>query len=216
MKKIVLRNKYNEYLSTKKNISNIEVFGNDDVKFNLHIDNDVYTIWFAEIEDYKMPVVFLCNPKESELRKPHQLYLKKSELMHLCLSVREDISVKTQNYKDIIDYTLKRIVKLLSLNENEEIKEFRKEFLYFWNQSSSNKEKVNLYIGTSSRAKKLNVYNKKSTLIIHDPDIDVNSAFKEKLKEDSSIAIYVPLVNSGKILPLVHLIDLNSTLFLFD
>lgn len=201
MKKIVLRNKYNEYLSTKKNISNIEVFGNDDVKFNLHIDNDVYTIWFAEIEDYKMPVVFLCNPKESELRKPHQLYLKKSELMHLCLSVREDISVKTQNYKEIIDYTLKRIVKLLSLNENEEIKEFRKEFLYFWNQSSSNKEKVNLYIGTSSRAKKLNVYNKKSILIIHDPDIDVNSAFKEKLKEDSSIAIYVPLVNSGKIIP---------------
>lgn len=201
MKRIVLLNKYSEYLSTKKNISDIEIFENNDIKFNLHIDNDVHTIWLAEIEDYKMPVVFLCNPKQSELRKPHQLYVKKFELMHLCLSVREDISVKTQNYKDIMDYTLKRIVKLLSLNENEEIKEFRKEFLYFWNQYSSNKEKVNLYIKTSPRAKKLNVYNKKGILIIHDPDIDVNSVFKEKLKEESSIAIYIPLVNSGKVIP---------------
>jgi hypothetical protein len=147
-----------------------------------------------------MPVVFLCNPKEGQI-KPHQMLYKKAKLMHLCLSVRDDISVKNQNYKEVMDYTLRRVIRLLSLNEEEEQREFRKEFLFFWNQVSVNEEKANIYLYSSKLINKLNVYKKKNTLTFIDNNISLNNAFKDKLEPELIDAIYIPLINSNKVMP---------------
>ncbi len=201
MKKIASHNKYSQYLSMCSNISSVEVLETGSIKCNLLINNDIYSILLMGLDEHRMPIVLLCDPKEGEAKKPHQMHLKKSELILLCLSVRDDISVKNRNYKEIIDYTLKRVVRLLSLNEAEERREFRKEFLYFWNKASVNKEKVNLYINTSKQAKKLFVYKKKQSLIIYDNNVEVNSVFKKDFIPNSLDAIYIPLINSSRIMP---------------
>jgi len=153
------------------------------------------------LDDHKMPVVFLCNPEEGVTRKPHQLHLKKAELIHLCLSVRDDISVKNQSYKEILDYTLIRVNRLLSLSDVEERREIRKEFLYFWNKVSVNDKKVDLFINSSKTAKNLQIFKTKKSLIVYDSDICVNSTFKEKWTKESTDVIYIPLINSSKIMP---------------
>lgn len=201
MKKIALHNKYSRYLSMHKNVSDVEIIGTGGVKFNLHIDNDIYPILITDLSDYRMPMVFLCNPKEIGEKRSHQLNLKKSELIYLCLSVRDDISVKNRDYKEIIDYTLKRITRLLSLNEAEEFKEFRKEFLYFWNKVAVNEEKVQLYIDTPKTSKRLDVYRENKSIVICDNGIKINNIFKKKLQLESLDAIYIPLVNSSRIMP---------------
>lgn len=201
MKKIALHNKYSKYLSTCRNVSAIEVLETGDVKCNLHINDDIYSILLMDLVDYKMPIVFLCDPKRGETKKPHHLYLKKAELIHLCLSVRDDISVKNRNYKEIIDYTLKRVERLLSLSEAEERREFRKEFLYFWNKAAMNENKVELYINTSNIVKKLGVFKNKDVLIVYDDSVEVNKSFKDKLKPERLEAIYIPLINSSRIMP---------------
>lgn len=201
MRKIVLRNKYSEYLSICKNVSDIEVLQTGDIKCNLRINDDVFSILLMNLEDYKMPIVFLCDPKMDDAKKPHHLHLRKSKLIYLCLSVRDDISVKNKNYKEIIDYTLKRVEKLLTLNEVEELREFRREFLYFWNKVATNKKKIELYIDSSSITKKLSVFKNKETSIVYDENIEVNESFKKGLVSERLESIYIPLINSSKIMP---------------
>ncbi len=200
MKKIALHNKYSEYLSTCKNVSDIEVFPTGDIKCNLLVKDDIFSILLMNLEDYKMPTVVLCDPNKDKAKKPHHIYIRQYNLMLLCLSVRDDISVKNKDYKEIIDYTLKRVKKLLSLDKAEELKEFRKEFLYFWNKVSTNK-KIELYIDSSNKVKKLNVFKNKHASIVFDKDIEVNESFKKELVSENTDSIYIPLINSSKIMP---------------
>ncbi|MBN4074441.1 ThiF family adenylyltransferase [bacterium AH-315-E09] len=201
MKKTVLQNKYSEYLSSLDVIDSVEVFESGDVQCDVLIGEELYSILLFSLSDNKLPIVLLCNPKEGKAQKPHQLHLIKEKLIHLCLSVREDISVKNSNYKEILDYTLKRIIRLLSLTDDEERREFRKEFLYFWNKISSNKERVELFINTSSAVKKLSVNRKKNVLLLADPSVNFNHTFIDKAEPEILNAIYIPLVNSSRILP---------------
>lgn len=201
MKKIVSHNKYSQYLSTFKNINSIEVLETGDVKFDLHLESGVYSLLFVGLTDYKMPVVFLCNPEDGITRKPHQLHLQKRELIHLCLSVRDDISVKNKSYKEIVDYTITRVERLLSLSDTEELREFRKEFLYFWNKVSINDKKVELYIETSKVAKKLHLFKMNKSLIAYDSELSINGNFREKWTKQSKEILYIPLINSSKIMP---------------
>lgn len=201
MKKIVLHNKYSDYLSSLDNVNNIEVLETDDVKCELIVNGEVYSILFMCLNDYKLPLVWLCNPKEGEARKPHQLYLRKHGLIHLCLSVREDVSVKNPGYKKILDYTIKRVIRLLSLSEAEEEREFRKEFLYFWNEASVNKNKSRIFIESSSSVKKLSVLEKKETLVIFEPNIKLNDKYINECNQLDLEGFYIPIINSKSILP---------------
>ncbi len=201
MKKIVSHNKYSRYLSSLDNVSNVEVFESGDVKCELLVKGEVFSILLMSLNDYKMPIVYLCKPKESEARKPHQLYLRKYGLIHLCLSVREDISVKNPGYKKILDYTLMRVIRLLSLSESEEQREFRKEFLYFWNEASRNKRKAKLFVESSTSLKKLTFFVKKNTLIAIEPETQLNKYFLKECSLDVSEGLHIPLINSKGVLP---------------
>ena len=131
--KIALQNKYIEYLKELNRISNVEVFEAGIIKFTYRINEKEYSFLFASLDEYKLPCVLLCNSKDEISNKPHMLYLDKNELFYLCLSIREDISVRNKDYREIINYTLIRIEKLMTMSHEEERREFIKEFLYFWN-----------------------------------------------------------------------------------
>jgi len=201
MHKIVSHSKYSQYLSSCKNVNNVNRLESGDITFDLYVNGESYSIMFFSLSDYNMPSVYLCNPKEGDSIKPHQLYMRKYGLIHLCLSVRDDISVKNKGYKEIIDYTLTRISRLLSLSESEEEKEFRKEFLYFWNDTSTNKEKVPIYIESSKKLKKLKVLSKKDNVTITDHNIEFNAYFAKGYNETQSECFYIPIRNSKGIVP---------------
>ena len=201
MRKTVLPNKYAQYLEICKNIKSVQTFETGDVSFEIEVNGEQYSIMLMALSDYKMPIVYLCNPKDGESNKPHQQYIRKYDLVHLCLSVRDDISVKNKDYREIIDYTLARVLTLLSLSEQEEEKEFRKEFLYFWNYMATNKEKVALYIDTSNAAKRLCIHHEKEKMIVLDPIIELNSYFLKKYSLSQTECLYIPVVNTKGILP---------------
>ncbi len=205
MKKIVSHksNKYSIYLSSLRKVRNVEVLESGNVQFDLKIDDEEYTLLFLGLSDYKMPTVFLSNPDEGATKKPHRLYLKKSDLLHLCLSVKDDISVRNYDYEQIIDYTLKRIEKLLTLSDSEEEREYRKEFLYFWNCASSNEQEVEIFINSEAVLKELSVFkhNKKSKMCISDNEIDLNQVFMSDYTRQDMPCIYLPIRNVSGILP---------------
>lgn len=199
--KIALQNKYIEYLKELDRISNVEVFEAGIIKFTYRINEKEYSFLFASLDEYKLPCVLLCNSKDEISNKPHMLYLDKNELFYLCLSIREDISVRNKDYREIINYTLIRIEKLMTMSHEEERREFRKEFLYFWNKCAENKNKIQLYINSSSQIKVLKPYNKKDIDIYIDDDININDIFlKQDCKTKKSV-IYIPLINSNLIMP---------------
>lgn len=199
--KIALQNKYIEYLKELNRISNVEVFEAGIIKFTYSINEKEYSFLFASLDEYKLPCVLLCNSKDEISNKPHMLYLDKNELFYLCLSIREDISVRNKDYREIINYTLIRIEKLMTMSHEEERREFRKEFLYFWNKCAENKNKIQLYINSSSQIKVLKPYNKKDIDIYIDDDININDIFlKQDCKTKKSV-IYIPLINSNLIMP---------------
>lgn len=199
--KIALQNKYIEYLKELDRISNVEVFEVGIIKFTYRINEKEYSFLFASLDEYKLPCVLLCNSKDEISNKPHMLYLDKNELFYLCLSIREDISVRNKDYREIINYTLIRIEKLMTMSHEEERREFRKEFLYFWNKCAENKNKIQLYINSSSQIKVLKPYNKKDIDIYIDDDININDIFlKQDCKTKKSV-IYIPLINSNLIMP---------------
>ena len=199
--KIALQNKYIEYLKELNHISNVEVFEAGIIKFTYRINEKEYSFLFASLDEYKLPCVLLCNSKDEISNKPHMLYLDKNELFYLCLSIREDISVRNKDYREIINYTLIRIEKLMTMSHEEERREFRKEFLYFWNKFAENKNKIQLYINSSSQIKVLKPYNKKDIDIYIDDDININDIFlKQDCKTKKSV-IYIPLINSNLIMP---------------
>ena len=199
--KIALQNKYIEYLKELDRISNVEVFEAGIIKFTYRINEKEYSFLFASLDEYKLQCVLLCNSIDEISNKPHMLYLDKNELFYLCLSIREDISVRNKDYREIINYTLIRIEKLMTMSHEEERREFRKEFLYFWNKCAENKNKIQLYINSSSQIKVLKPYNKKDIDIYIDDDININDIFlKQDCKTKKSV-IYIPLINSNLIMP---------------
>lgn len=199
--KIALQNKYIEYLKELDSVSNVEVFGVGIIKFRYRISEKDYDFLFVVLDEYKLPSVMLCKPKDEISNKPHMLYLDKNELFYLCLSIRDDISIRNKNYKEIINYTLIRIEKLMTMNYEEEKREFRKEFLYFWNKCTVNKDKIQLYIKSSLQVKLLEVYEKKSTDMFIDKDININEIFLDRSRKTKKKGIYIPLINSNLIMP---------------
>lgn len=202
--KTVLQNKYIEYLKTIKDISNVELFEAGTIKFRYKINEEFYDFLFLGLDEYKLPSVMMCNPKQEISEKPHLLQLKKNELFYLCLSVRDDVSIRNKDYKDIINYTLARIVKLINMGPEEERREFRKEFIYFWNKCSTNKEKIKLYINSSSQVKLLESYKKKNIDMFVDKDIVINKVFLNGYEKKKNNIIYIPLINSNIIMPPVN------------
>lgn len=199
--KIALQNKYIEYLEELDCISNVEVIETDIIKFRYKISGKDYDFLFAALDEYKLPSVMLCKSKEQISNKPHMLYLDKNELFHLCLSIRDDISVRNKDYKEIINYTLIRIEKLMNMNNEEEKREYRKEFLYFWNKCAKNKNTIQLYINSSSQVKLLKAYEKNDTYIYVDEDININKIFLKRDNKIKKSVIYIPIINSNLIMP---------------
>lgn len=199
--KIALQNKYIEYLKELDSISNVEGFEKGIIKFRYRISEKDYDFLFASLDEYKLPMVILCNPKDEISNKPHMLYSHKNELFYLCLSIRDDISVRNKDYKEIINYTLFRIEKLMTMNYEEEKREFRKEFIYFWNKCTANKNKIQLYIKSSLQVKLLESYDKKNTDMFIDKDICINEIFLDVDRKINKMVIYIPLINSNLIMP---------------
>lgn len=203
MNKTVLpkTNKYSRYLCSCNETSNVELMDTKDIKFDLDVRGERYSLMFSCLSDYKLPIVFLCNPEKGMHRKPHQLHLRKANLIYLCLSIRDDISVRNNDYTKIIDYALERITKLLLMSESDERREFRKEFLYFWNGVSKNTERIKLYLNSSTIAKRLDIVSKKESYLITDSQVILNSFAKEHCKATTIDTLYIPFINNGTILP---------------
>lgn len=214
--KTVLHNKYSSYLESIECISNVEVWEDGSIKFTLKLNSELYNLIFCWIDEYTLPKVLLCNTEEAP--KPHYMQVKKNELFLLCLSVREDISIRNKTYKEIIDYTIIRIKRLLTMNEEEEKREFRKEFLYFWNSNSKNKNKIQLYANTSNKVKMLKSYEKKNMLTFIDDDIKLNGTFFNKYTEKSYQVLYIPLINSNIVMPPIenHKWNVNTIKEIFN
>lgn len=199
--KTVLQNKYIEYLKELDCISNVEVFEAGIIKFTYRINEEEHSFLFASLDEYKLPCVLLCNPKDEISKKPHMLDIDKNELFYLCLSIREDISIRNKDYRQIINYTLIRIEKLMTMSSDEEKREYRKEFLYFWNKCAKNKNKIQIYVNSSSQIKVLRTYNNKENDIYIDDNININNIFLEQYSKTKKSVIYIPLINSNQIMP---------------
>lgn len=195
-----MRNKYSIYLKTLKIVENVQVWDSGDIQFDFKVEENKFPLLFSQLSDYSLPLVSLRNPENGYSHISHSYHNNKNNLLFLCLSVRDDISVINKDYKEIIDYTLKRVHRLLSLDEVEEKREYRKEFLYFWDRKSTNKT-IPIYLNSSDNIKQLTQYIKDEETIFVDEDSNLNDMYLKKYKKRKNIIIYAPLINSSKVIP---------------
>jgi molybdopterin/thiamine biosynthesis adenylyltransferase len=195
-----LQNKYSIYLDSLKNIENVKVWDSGEIEFDFIVKGNKFPLLFSFLNDNKLPFVSLRDPKKDFSHLSHSYHSDKNDLLYLCLSIRDDISVISKDYMEIIDYTLKRVERLLTMNEIEEKREYRKEFLYFWNKSSKNK-KIPVYLNSSNTLRKLSQFIKNEEIVFVDENFNLNEMYFEKYRKRESNIIYIPLINSGKIMP---------------
>ncbi len=162
-----------------------------------------FTIFLIEdIYDFNgaIPFVVVNNFKE---KFPHFLQesITISNITYnpICLFQREKIVVSSLSLEDKIKFLLDCLSNLLFLKENEIEQEFQKEFLYYWNQSSSIRFIPQTFITCDEKAKFLDYYIKNSTIRVNSRDKKLNDS--ESWKKQRNLGIYIPIIDSEDILP---------------
>lgn len=160
------------------------------------------------------PSIYIINAGNFDF--PHVLFnetkiennpdLPNGSYRYLCLRESGEIIQSLLSYEEKIMDIVSRLFSLLNLSPVEKEHEYQKEFLYYWNQASSEMF-VKLYLGNLKNVSLLNVYtNGDQTRLVSKlvclSDLEsTKNGEKVWICDPDSSAIFIPLVDSRYILP---------------
>ena len=133
--------------------------------------------------------------------------MPKGNYRSLCLYEDGSVIMSLLSYEEKIVDATQRLLELLHLSATEIEREFQKEFLYYWNDFSKDRE-ISVYIGDVNIPKKMNVYISKEDIRCVAPGIRLND--KEKKDGDDKqhwkhmpdlACFYIPIIDNRGLLP---------------
>lgn len=203
-----------EILESFDEINNVNQLSEDVILFTLY--DKQFLIWLPSREDpASRAAIFLRNDKLLDC--PHVMLrdfeiddeksLPKGEYRWVCLYEHESVVNSILSYEDKIVDCIDRLKELLCMNPVEIEREFKKEFMYYWNNNAIDSNKYYIYLNKENICSELDEYCNKHDirLIEHGLTLfDLNSK-----KNNESIWVhhleneifYIPIIDSRGILP---------------
>lgn len=104
---------------------------------------------------------------------------------YLCLFDSKNIVFNGMEPKNKIDFIIKKLNKLFTMSNVRIKQEYKKEYLYYWNLYSENKNVYNLYLNKNSKVLDVNIFyvEDRKYYEIKDPSIKFNYKWNSLKKE---------------------------------
>ena len=127
---------------------------------------------------------------------------------YVCLYEHESVVFSVISYEDKVYDIIDRLIELLSMNRFEIEREFQKEFMYYWNFSSSGTRKYFVYLSQDTCFSKMELYfsAKQETRII-EPGLELSDINDRDKKERKWIqhfeydSFFIPITDCRGIVP---------------
>lgn len=190
----------------------IERIREEDEKIFFSINSMEFLFCYTDIDNkIDMPSIMVKNQKKYDY--PHIMPFRFSskdegDYRIVCLYENNEIIHFMYTYEEKIVETVERLISLLSLSEKQIEREFQKEFLFYWNDVSKNKNDVMIYLSDDKEFGELNVYiNFKDDFRIVQNGIKLNDIKsddmgKKKWKHVPGLsAFYIPIIDNRGVLP---------------
>lgn len=198
-----------DILSSYDKISQIR---EEDEKIFFSIDNMDFLFCYTTIDNKtEMPQIMIKNEKNYNYPHimPFRFLTKEDEDYRIvCLYESNEIVHFMYTFEEKIVDIINRLILLLSLSKKQIEKEFQKEFLYYWNDVSKNRNEVMIYLRNDRVFGELNVYSDQmenwrvvqSGIKLN--DIKFNNQGRKIWKHIPELsAFYIPIIDNRGILP---------------
>lgn len=125
----------------------------------------------------------------------------------VCLYEQESVVNSITLFEDKVIDAIERLIKLLSLNEIEKEREFKKEFMFFWNTCSVGETRFNVYLRNENVESELDIYYGETCARIIDRTLqlsDIDSRNKDKriwVRHVENGVFFIPIVDFRGIIP---------------
>lgn len=203
-----------DILESFNEINNVNQLREDIISFTLY-DKKFVIILPSRKDPSSKASIFLYNDELFDF--PHVMlrdikfddgkYLPKGEYRWVCLYEQESIVNSILSYEDKIVDCIDRLKELLCMNSVEIEREFKKEFMFYWNSKAVGNDKYFVYLRNEVTYSELDEYcnNNNIRLIEHGLTLsDLNNRKKEKniwIHHLECEIFYIPIIDSRGILP---------------
>lgn len=193
--KNILR-KYNEI-----NINNIDSEEEYFAFIGFEYQDKQFSIVINQIDPItEMPFIFTGSDLDDYPHIMGEYEYKDKKIRYICLLESTDFVKSIMSLEEKVSLLVDQLLRLFRLSKSQIEKEYQKEFLYYWDASSKNVDKIYLYLSEDNKVQQLSKYkNEKATRIISH-----NMKFNDKAqwKHDPNPPIYyLPIIDNRGILP---------------
>lgn len=138
---------------------------------------------------------------------PNRLGLPEGTYRWICLFEHDSVVYSLVPYEEKIRDAIDRLVELMSMNIPERNREYQKEFMFYWNNSSSDGTIYTAYLSQEESFAEMQLYYSKGEariiekgLILSDNDdrLKGERVWTQHIEND---VFYIPIVDSQEILP---------------
>ena len=159
-------------------------------------------VWLYNDELFDYPHIMLqeCRIETGET-------IPKGTYRVVCLYEHESVVNSIFSYEEKITDCIDRLIELLSMNQVQKELEFRKEFMFYWNEQSVEKLQYNIFLQHDNVFSELNVFWSEKTIRIIEQGLelsDLNKMEKGKRlwnRHYENDAFYIPINDARDILP---------------
>lgn len=203
-----------EILESFSEINNINQFSEDIISFTLYGKRFLMLLPSRENSASRADVL-LCN--DEFLDYPHIMLrdykvendkdLPKGEYRGVCLYEQESIVNSILTYEDKIVDCIDRLKELLCMKPVEIEREYKKEFMFYWNSNAADNDKYSVYLQNENIYSELDEYcGKKGIRLIERgltlSDLDSRNKYGRIWTHHLEHEIfYIPIIDSRGILP---------------
>lgn len=202
-----------ELLEEYEQITIKRTFGDDSVMFllfgktfliicsNKDLANSSPAIYLYNDDGFNFPHIMLREETISQSE-----YFPEGKYRFVCLYEKESIVFSLMSFEEKIQDIINRLIELLSMSQIERNREFQKEFMYYWNYSSSGSF-VDVFLKDEFIFSRMKAYSgtKGTRYIQLGLELnDLNYRNKNRLvwmPHIESDIFYVPIIDSRDILP---------------
>lgn len=201
-------------LSTYKEITIEKAISETIILFKLF---DVKFLLVAPSTESPSGQVLICTYDDEGINYPHIMLkewkcngdanIPKGEYRYVCLYEQGTVVNWLIPFEAKVTDAINRLIKLLTLSRYDQMKEFQKEFMFYWNSLADKNMHIHVYIKNSDRCTPLDVYGHNKIIRLIEPGLYLSDIVLRNKKErrwephSEYLAIYIPITDSRDLLP---------------
>lgn len=169
---------------------------------HLHEPESVVFVLLRDDKFFDFPHIMLRDIDHSLLKN-----IPEGNYRWICLYENESVVHTLISFEDKIIDAVNRLIELLSMNDAEKEREYRKEFMYYWNDESSVNSYYHVYLSQEDTFAEMMVYHGKNNVRLVDKNLrlsDIDSRNKDErnwIHHLENDAYFIPLADSRGIIP---------------